>query len=320
MEDSGELEAVVARVIAEHPDIVERIKGGNDKAMGALVGPVMRETKGRADGGEVNRLLRSQLGRLATNSAIWTRFSTSSLSSSRETCAFTVATLICSSAAISALAQPRPTASATSCSRGLSVCSRARASSRRPPSSATSAISLRATVGESVPSPAWTCSIARTISAGGVSFSRNPPAPARSARSTNSSASNVVSTITAGGDGCARSNRVASIPSSCGIRMSIRTTSGRCTSTAASTSRPSPASPTTSICAAPASIIRSPERTSASSSTSRTRITASPSGRSRRARSGRARAFRRPARRARPARSGPFPHPGRRRERSPSGG
>ena len=62
MEDSGELEAIVAKVIADNPDIVERIKGGNAKAMGALVGPVMRETKGRADGGEVNRLLRSQLG------------------------------------------------------------------------------------------------------------------------------------------------------------------------------------------------------------------------------------------------------------------
>ncbi len=62
MEDSGELEAIVAKVIAEHPDVVERIKGGNAKAMGALVGPVMRETKGRADGGEVNRLLKSQLG------------------------------------------------------------------------------------------------------------------------------------------------------------------------------------------------------------------------------------------------------------------
>jgi aspartyl-tRNA(Asn)/glutamyl-tRNA(Gln) amidotransferase subunit B len=62
MEDSGELEAIVAKVIADNPDIVERIKGGNAKAMGALVGPVMRETKGRADGGEVNRLLRSALG------------------------------------------------------------------------------------------------------------------------------------------------------------------------------------------------------------------------------------------------------------------
>jgi aspartyl-tRNA(Asn)/glutamyl-tRNA(Gln) amidotransferase subunit B len=62
MEDTGELEAIVAKVIAENPDVVERIQGGNAKAMGALVGPIMRETKGRADGGEVNRLLRSALG------------------------------------------------------------------------------------------------------------------------------------------------------------------------------------------------------------------------------------------------------------------
>jgi aspartyl-tRNA(Asn)/glutamyl-tRNA(Gln) amidotransferase subunit B len=62
MEDSGELEAIVAKVIADNPDVVERIRGGNAKAMGALVGPIMRETKGRADGGEVNRLLRSALG------------------------------------------------------------------------------------------------------------------------------------------------------------------------------------------------------------------------------------------------------------------
>jgi aspartyl-tRNA(Asn)/glutamyl-tRNA(Gln) amidotransferase subunit B len=62
MEDSGELEAIVAKVISENPDVVERIQGGNAKAMGALVGPIMRETKGRADGGEVNRLLKSALG------------------------------------------------------------------------------------------------------------------------------------------------------------------------------------------------------------------------------------------------------------------
>jgi aspartyl-tRNA(Asn)/glutamyl-tRNA(Gln) amidotransferase subunit B len=62
MEDDGELAAVVAKVIEENPDVVERIKGGNAKAMGALVGPVMKETRGRADGGEVNRLIREQLG------------------------------------------------------------------------------------------------------------------------------------------------------------------------------------------------------------------------------------------------------------------
>jgi aspartyl-tRNA(Asn)/glutamyl-tRNA(Gln) amidotransferase subunit B len=62
MGDSGELAGIVAKVIDDNPDVVERIRGGNPKAMGALVGPIMRETKGKADGGEVNRLIREQLG------------------------------------------------------------------------------------------------------------------------------------------------------------------------------------------------------------------------------------------------------------------
>jgi aspartyl-tRNA(Asn)/glutamyl-tRNA(Gln) amidotransferase subunit B len=62
MGDSGELAGIVAKVIEDNPDVVERIRGGNAKAMGALVGPIMRETNGKADGGEVNRLIREQLG------------------------------------------------------------------------------------------------------------------------------------------------------------------------------------------------------------------------------------------------------------------
>jgi aspartyl-tRNA(Asn)/glutamyl-tRNA(Gln) amidotransferase subunit B len=62
MEDSSELAAIVARVLDDNPDVVERIRGGNAKAMGALMGPIMRETKGKADGGEVNRLIREKLG------------------------------------------------------------------------------------------------------------------------------------------------------------------------------------------------------------------------------------------------------------------
>jgi len=60
--DDGALAAAVAKVIAENDDIVARVRGGNEKAIGALMGPVMRETKGRADGGEVQRLIREQLG------------------------------------------------------------------------------------------------------------------------------------------------------------------------------------------------------------------------------------------------------------------
>ena len=62
MEDSSELAGIVARVLDDNPDVVERIRGGNAKAMGALMGPIMRETKGKADGGEVNRLIREKLG------------------------------------------------------------------------------------------------------------------------------------------------------------------------------------------------------------------------------------------------------------------
>jgi aspartyl-tRNA(Asn)/glutamyl-tRNA(Gln) amidotransferase subunit B len=62
MDGGDELAGIVAKVIGEHPDVVGRIKGGNTKAMGALVGPIMKETRGRADGGEVNRLIREQLG------------------------------------------------------------------------------------------------------------------------------------------------------------------------------------------------------------------------------------------------------------------
>ena len=61
MADDGELAGIVAQVIADNQDVVERIKGGNPKAMGALVGPIMKATRGRADGGEVNRLIREQL-------------------------------------------------------------------------------------------------------------------------------------------------------------------------------------------------------------------------------------------------------------------
>jgi aspartyl-tRNA(Asn)/glutamyl-tRNA(Gln) amidotransferase subunit B len=59
--DSGELEAIVERAIAANPDAVEKIRAGKGQAIGAIVGAVMRETKGRADGGEVQRMISERL-------------------------------------------------------------------------------------------------------------------------------------------------------------------------------------------------------------------------------------------------------------------
>jgi aspartyl-tRNA(Asn)/glutamyl-tRNA(Gln) amidotransferase subunit B len=60
--DSGELEEIVAAAVDANPEAAEQIRSGNQKAIGAIVGVVMKETKGRADGGEVNRLIKKQLG------------------------------------------------------------------------------------------------------------------------------------------------------------------------------------------------------------------------------------------------------------------
>ena len=62
IDDEAGLAAIVARVIAADPLAAEQVRTGNAKAIGALVGPVMRETRGRADGAEVTRLIQEALG------------------------------------------------------------------------------------------------------------------------------------------------------------------------------------------------------------------------------------------------------------------
>ncbi|HEU4656422.1 MAG TPA: Asp-tRNA(Asn)/Glu-tRNA(Gln) amidotransferase subunit GatB [Capillimicrobium sp.] len=57
-----ELAPIVAEAISANADAAEKIKGGNMKAIGPIIGHVMKATKGRADGGEVTRLVREQLG------------------------------------------------------------------------------------------------------------------------------------------------------------------------------------------------------------------------------------------------------------------
>ncbi len=60
--DDGALTAAVDQVIAENPDVVEKIQGGKVAAIGALVGAVMKATRGQADAGRVRELLSEKLG------------------------------------------------------------------------------------------------------------------------------------------------------------------------------------------------------------------------------------------------------------------
>ena len=60
-DEGGGLGEIVDRALAADPDAAAKVAGGNLKALGPLVGFVMRETKGRADGGEVRRLILEQL-------------------------------------------------------------------------------------------------------------------------------------------------------------------------------------------------------------------------------------------------------------------
>ena len=62
MAAADDLEQVVEQAIAANPEAVEKIRSGKAQAIGAIVGAVMRETRGAADGGEVQRLIRERIG------------------------------------------------------------------------------------------------------------------------------------------------------------------------------------------------------------------------------------------------------------------
>ena len=61
MSDEGELGGIVEAVIAAHPQSVADFKAGKEKAIGFLVGQIMRQTKGRANPELVNRILKEKL-------------------------------------------------------------------------------------------------------------------------------------------------------------------------------------------------------------------------------------------------------------------
>ncbi len=59
---ADELSPIVSAAIEANADAAEKIRAGKLEAIGPIVGYVMRETRGRADGGEVRRLVLEQLG------------------------------------------------------------------------------------------------------------------------------------------------------------------------------------------------------------------------------------------------------------------
>jgi len=61
MSDSGELEKIIDAVLAANQKSVEEFRAGKDKAFNALVGQVMKASRGKANPAQVNELLKTRL-------------------------------------------------------------------------------------------------------------------------------------------------------------------------------------------------------------------------------------------------------------------
>ena len=59
--DSGAIEGMIDEVLASNEDKVAEYRGGKDKLFGFFVGQVMKASKGQANPGMVNQLLRDKL-------------------------------------------------------------------------------------------------------------------------------------------------------------------------------------------------------------------------------------------------------------------
>ena len=55
--DEEEIKNIVKKVVDNNPKSIEDYKAGKDRALGYLVGQVMKESKGKANPGIVNKLL-----------------------------------------------------------------------------------------------------------------------------------------------------------------------------------------------------------------------------------------------------------------------
>jgi aspartyl-tRNA(Asn)/glutamyl-tRNA(Gln) amidotransferase subunit B len=59
--DSGAIEAIVDEILAANPNQVEQFRSGKEKLLGFFVGQVMKQTRGKANPAEVNKILLGKL-------------------------------------------------------------------------------------------------------------------------------------------------------------------------------------------------------------------------------------------------------------------
>jgi aspartyl-tRNA(Asn)/glutamyl-tRNA(Gln) amidotransferase subunit B len=59
--DTGALEKVIDEILAAHPDQLAEYRSGKDKLFGFFVGQVMKASRGQANPGQLNELLKKKL-------------------------------------------------------------------------------------------------------------------------------------------------------------------------------------------------------------------------------------------------------------------
>ncbi|MEL0584747.1 MAG: Asp-tRNA(Asn)/Glu-tRNA(Gln) amidotransferase subunit GatB [Candidatus Thiodiazotropha sp. (ex. Lucinoma kazani)] len=59
--DSGQIETIIDEIITNNPKQVEQFRAGKDKLLGFFVGQVMKQTQGKANPGQVNKILLGKL-------------------------------------------------------------------------------------------------------------------------------------------------------------------------------------------------------------------------------------------------------------------
>ena len=63
LSDPAQLLPIIQDVLANNAQSIEDFKNGKDRAVGFLVGQIMKQTKGKANPGIVNQLLQQELAK-----------------------------------------------------------------------------------------------------------------------------------------------------------------------------------------------------------------------------------------------------------------